>query len=87
MSVGDVESQDAARSKVAAVKRQGLRGQKVDGDGVAGEGVDYQDIEVLWRFTGQRCAGVAFYDLDLGSGLSDVREGVLRDRRDGGVIS
>jgi hypothetical protein len=40
MSVGDVESQDAARSKVAAVKRQGLRGQKVDGDGVAGEGVD-----------------------------------------------
>jgi hypothetical protein len=40
---------------------------------------------MLWRFLGQRCASVPFYDLDLGSGVSDIRKGILRDDRHGRV--
>ena len=48
--VRDVKCEYAVRRKVAPVKRQGLRGQQMDRDGVAREGIDDQNIELLRRF-------------------------------------
>ena len=58
--VGDMEGEDAAGGEVNLVEGHGLRGEQVERDGVAGEGVDDQDVEPLWRLGGEGGAGVAF---------------------------
>jgi hypothetical protein len=48
--VGDVEGDDAGGCEVSAVELDCLGGEQVERDGVAGEGIDGEDIEVLCGF-------------------------------------
>ena len=87
--VGDVEGEDAVGLEVAEVELDGLSGEQVQRDGVAGEGVDGEDVEVLrvvcCELGGERGAGVAGDDGDLGDGVADVGEEVAGDGLDLGV--
>ena len=85
MLVGDVEGEDAAGSEVALVEGDGLGGEQMQRDGVAGECIDDQHVEVLRRLAGERGARVAFHDVDLGGGFADIGEEILGDGRDGGI--
>ena len=45
---GDVDGEDSAGLEMAAIERDGLRGEQVDRDRVAGEGIEHQHV-VRWR--------------------------------------
>src|SRR5260370_27774007 len=51
-------------------------------DGVAGEGIDGEDVELLWGFARERGAGVAVGDGELRGRVAEVGEEVLRDGLD-----
>ena len=51
--IGDVEGEDSAGSEVALVERDGLRGEQMQRNGVAGECVDDEDVELLRGFGGE----------------------------------
>src|SRR4051812_29701958 len=70
---------------MAAVEGEGLRGEEMERDGVAGEGVDDEHVEFLRAFTGQGGAGVAGNDVDVRAGFADVGEDVAGDGFDSGV--
>src|SRR5271165_4398252 len=64
------------------VEREGLPGQEMDGNGVAGEGINSQHVELLIGFLGQRQACVAHGDIDLGASVAEVAEPIPGNRHD-----
>src|SRR6266851_4460596 len=48
--VGDMKGQDAVWGEVFPIECDGLGGEQVERDGVSGEGVDDEDVEVLRGF-------------------------------------
>ena len=48
--IGNVDRNDAARPQVALVKLKTFMGQQVDGNGIAAECVEDQQIKLLRRF-------------------------------------
>ena len=77
-----MEGEDAVGGEVFFVERDGLGSEQVQRDGVAGEGVDGEDVELLRSFASKRGAGVAFGEGDLRSRVAEVGEEVLRDGED-----
>src|SRR5580700_7691579 len=80
-----MEGENAAGGEMTAVNGHALRGEQVERDGVAGEGVDSENVEALRIFRGKRKAGIAFGDGDVGLRLAKPGEKILRDERDGGI--
>lgn len=64
---------------MTTVKSDGLGREQMQRNGVAGEGVNNEDIEILWRLTGQRGARVTGSEAERGGRVAQVREQVLRD--------
>src|SRR5579863_1780986 len=85
VAVGDVKGKDSVGGEVATIESESLGGEQVDGDGVAGKGVDDQDIKALGLFAGQRGTGIAFHDVDCGGGVTDIAEDVSGNGGDSGV--
>src|SRR3989449_3128432 len=54
----------------------------MNGDGVSGEGVDGENIELLWRLVFERKPRVAQDDVHFGGSFAQVSEGSLGDRHD-----
>ena len=79
MLIGDVKGEDAARCEMPLVESDGLGGEQMQGNGVAGEGIDHQHIEFLWGVGGKGGARVPFHDVDMSSGVAQVGEEVSRD--------
>ena len=51
--VGDVEGEDAVGGQVLEVELERLGGEQVERDGVAGEGIDGEDVEALGLIGGE----------------------------------
>ena len=79
VAVGDVQGQNAVGLQVAQISAKGLVRDQVDGDGVAGKGVDYQQIEPLIALPFERKTAVAQHQFDARRGIAQVGEFVLRD--------
>ena len=71
--IGDMKGEDAAGNEVTLVERDSLRGEQMERNGVAGECIDDENVEVLRGFGGERGAGVAFDDIDRGSAIRECR--------------
>ena len=62
MLIRNVESQNAAGREIASVERERFSSEQVQRDGVAGECVDHQNVEILRGLVRQRSPRVAFDD-------------------------
>jgi len=80
-----MHSQNAAWVQMTTVKLNGFRSKQVDRDGVPGERIQHQNVVVLWRFSRQREARIAWNDLNLRFGFPDIAEYVTGDRHNLGI--
>src|SRR5512143_1167534 len=74
MGVCYMQRQDSAGFQMAEVEFQGLLRKQVDGNGIAGEGVDNQEIVMPRRFVFKGQSPVAQYDLDLAGTICEIGE-------------
>src|SRR5260370_41424005 len=77
-----MDRQDAVRLQVAEVDRECFLREQMNGNGVSGEGIDGQQIEILAGFAFQRKPAVADNNFDLGAGIPQKGELGLRDPYD-----
>src|SRR4030095_16019512 len=82
--IGDVNSDDAARRHMAFVEFKGFASEQVNGDGIAVESIQNEQVEVLRRFALEGEARVSGADLDLGWRLLKVSE--FGDRKRGDLV-
>ena len=78
VAVRDVDDDGAVRLEVTLVVVEGLEGQQVHRDGVAAEGVEYDDVVLLICFALHRQTGIAHHEFGLGLGVLQVGEGARR---------
>ena len=77
VTIRDVHGEDAVGLQMLEVQLEGLVGQQVRRDRVAGERIDGQQVELLWRLSFQCQPGVAEQDVEIraaASGAGQERE-------------
>src|SRR5437764_13399904 len=77
--IGDMKGHDPIGLQVAAIKLERLAGEQVNRDSIAGEGVNHQNVILLWRFIGEREAGVTGHDLHPGGCLTQIGKQIARN--------
>src|SRR6516225_1372784 len=83
--IGDMEGNDASGCEVPLVQLQGLTGQKVDRNSIAGERVHRQNVILLIWFLRERHPSVAGNDFNGCSRLAEITEPAPGERLDQGV--
>src|SRR5947207_1049624 len=84
MAVGNVDDNRAVRFEMIEISREGLEGEQMDGDGIAGKRIEHEQVEWRLGFALQREPGVAVDNFDAGLRISEKSEagfGELPDSR------